>query len=522
MNQHYQYNVISNRSGFNLAGRPVFGLVLGGLLLMSGCASTQSYQYSCPVAPESVTATQSQAEAGDAASQYQVGSWYQVGRCLKQDKTIATEWFRRGAEQGHPDAQYELGRMYSYGRGIEQDEEEAARWYQKAAKQDHAPAALRLGELYARSSDVARDADRAEYWYRRAVEGNALSQADFDRLLADLEKNKDQQRLAEERKQEQQRLAEERVHEQQRLAEAGDREAQYQLGILYSGRSNDVEPNLHQAFQWFQKSADQGDPRAQYKLGEFYIAGGNDGETAQAWADVVSSDTLIGDWGGWFNGSDSAGGEIKLRIAERDDEHYTGHILKIPAGPSSRTCKGAPIKLNGGTGNRYAVSFNRRNVCQAKGEFVRTGQTLKGEILFEGWRSPVGVSLTRLGRDISSVQTLAAGNTEVERNLTLAAEWFQKSADQGYAEAQFALGLMHEAGIGGMSKDVQNAKDLYQKAADQRHYLANQQICALSDNCTPAPKYTPKSTGATDGELSPLVLLCFLHPVAFVLCSGGM
>ena len=116
------------------------------------------------------------------------------------------------------------------------------------------------------------------------------------------------------------------------------------------------------------------------------------------------------------------------------------------------------------------------------------------------------------------MQTLAAGNDQVERNFALAAEWFQKSADQGYADAQFVLGLMHEAGIGGISKDIDKAKDLYQKAADQEHYLAKQQICALSDDCTPAPIPTVNSTD----EMSPWILLCFT-PWTFGLCAmmGG-
>ena len=46
------------------------------LLLITACARTPSSQSSCPVTPETVTATQSQAEAGEAASQYQVGLWY--------------------------------------------------------------------------------------------------------------------------------------------------------------------------------------------------------------------------------------------------------------------------------------------------------------------------------------------------------------------------------------------------------------------------------------------------------------
>jgi len=257
MKPSYQLDAISNPTRFNPIGSPLFGLFLGGLLLMSGCATqpstVQSSTISCSVTPETVTATQSQADTGEAASQYQVGLWYETGRCLKRDKANATEWFRRAAEQGHADAQYELGRIYYdyYRYGIEQDNEEAARWYQRAAEQGHPLAAFWLGDLYVAGSGVARDFDRAEYWYRRAFEGNAISQTELDRRLDNFDKIRDQQRLAEKKREatekakheldrlaeererdpaawerKQQRLAEERKQEQQRLAEARKQEEQ--------------------------------------------------------------------------------------------------------------------------------------------------------------------------------------------------------------------------------------------------------------------------------------------------------
>jgi len=210
------------------------------LLVITACAGTPSSQSSCPVNPKTVTATQTQAEAGEPASQYQVGLWYQIGGCLKPDRTKATEWFRRAAEQGHADAQFELGRMYYHGYGIEKDEEETARWYEKAAEQGHSSAARKLGDLYASGSGVAKDADRAEYWYRRAYDGgDAASKTTLDYLLANLEKirnpgawERKQQRLAEERKQEQQRLAEERKQEQQRLNEEKQKEEKRKRTVI--------------------------------------------------------------------------------------------------------------------------------------------------------------------------------------------------------------------------------------------------------------------------------------------------
>ena len=258
MNLSYQFDVTSIRSELIPIRSPLFGLVLGGLLLMSGCASTQSYRTSCPVAPETVTATQSQAEAGGAASQYQIGLWYQANICLKQDKAIATEWFRRAAEQGHADAQYSLGRIYVYRDETEQDDEEAARWFRQAAEQGHPRASWWLGDLYVAGSGVARDFDRAEYWYRRAFAGKALSRTELDQRLDHLEKIRGLPAWK---------------RKQQRLADEGDREAQYELGILYSGGRDYVEQNLAQAFKWFQKSADQGHANAQFALGRMYEQG---------------------------------------------------------------------------------------------------------------------------------------------------------------------------------------------------------------------------------------------------------
>ena len=73
---------------------------------------------------------------------------------------------------------------------------------------------------------------------------------------------------------------------------------------------------------------------------------------------------------------------------------------------------------------------------------------------------------------------------------------------------------MYEQGIGGIPKDVQNAKDLYQKAADQGHVLAKRRLCELSEDCTPV-----RATGATGDEFSPWMLLCFT-PWTIALCAA--
>ena len=52
------------------------------------------------------------------------------------------------------------------------------------------------------------------------------------------------------------------------------------------------------------------------------------------------------------------------------------------------------------------------------------------------------------------------------KNYSKALECFKKAADQGNARAQYNLGCSYEYGEG-VSKDINEAKNWYKKAADQ-------------------------------------------------------
>ena len=60
--------------------------------------------------------------------------------------------------------------------------------------------------------------------------------------------------------------------EWQPLAERGDRQAQYQLGILYY-RGDGVVQDYGQAAKWFRRAAERGDADAQFNLGLLYAEG---------------------------------------------------------------------------------------------------------------------------------------------------------------------------------------------------------------------------------------------------------
>ncbi len=56
------------------------------------------------------------------------------------------------------------------------------------------------------------------------------------------------------------------------LAQAGDREAQYRVGVMYA-EGKGVAPNDAEAALWFERAAEQGEPMAQYNLGASYVEG---------------------------------------------------------------------------------------------------------------------------------------------------------------------------------------------------------------------------------------------------------
>lgn len=94
----------------------------------------------------------------------------------------------------------------------------------------------------------------------------------------------------------------------------------------------------------------------------------------------------------------------------------------------------------------------------------------------------------------------------VNQDYTKAAEWFQKSADQDNAIAQSSLGAMYEGGKG-VRQDYTKASKLYQKAADQGNDHAQfrlgvmyQEGNGVRQDYTEASKLYKKSADQDNGK----------------------
>ncbi len=509
---------------------------------LSGCASTTSSKGICSYPDEEITNITQQAESGDAGMQYILANIYYSGTCLKRDFSLSRELMKKAAEQGNAQAQYilgvrlsvdfyggfekdpeqalfwitksaelgnadaqrRLGNAYSNGGlalGVEKDPIQAAFWYRKAAKQGDKTAQNRLGRYYYSGIGVEKDLEQARFWYQKAAEqGHYSAKIALKKLDCELDPVGCKQRAeAQKRKKaEEQKIVERNAAEKKRNA-AEKKQAE---------------------FVRVKESAENGDAEAQYKLGTYYLSGSTQTinnliQTTGASSDSTSprnGGPIIGIWGGKFGTNG-----IRLEITEHENNSYSGRILK-----SNRIggvdCTNAEINLEKqSSGYGYYVRIWGFAWCKYKGELSVSGQRMHGKVVPVGGVKETAINLFKLDRYFSMAQLQPADEGFVEQDLAEAARWFRKSADQGHAQAQFALGIMYQEGVGGISKDIVEATVLYQKAADQEHQLARVQLCSLDSDCIPSI-----SNNNEDAAGVGALILCLYTPILQYLCAAAL
>jgi uncharacterized protein len=127
----------------------------------------------------------SQAEAGDAKAQFELGRAYQEGTGVQQNDELAVEWYRKSADHDYAKAQNSLGVMYARGLGVNQDKAEAFRWYKKAAKQGLPEACFNVAISYYNGDGVAEDMSLAYAWMLLAKDSGDVQTDDALKRIAD-------------------------------------------------------------------------------------------------------------------------------------------------------------------------------------------------------------------------------------------------------------------------------------------------------------------------------------------------
>ena len=395
------------------------------------------------------------AKMGNATAQYYLGEMYYYGKGVFQDDAKAVEWYRKSAEQGNADAQYNLGFMYRCAFGISQDNAKAMEWYQKSAEQGNADAQYSLGLMYDYGSGVSRDRAKATEWYRKSAEqGKAAAQYHLG-IMYEWGRgvSQDNVKAVEWIRKSAEQGNTKAVEWYRKSAEQGNVIAQYYLGeMYYYGRG--VSRDDAKAMEWYRKSAEQGNADAQYNLGIMYEYGygvSKDNAKAVEWYRKSAE-----------QGNAKAQCQLgtmyeKGRGVSRDFAKAVEWYRKsAEQGNADAQCNLGFMYRNGlGVSLDYAkaVEWYRKSVEQGN----VTAQNNLGYMYEQG----LGDS-----QDYAKAMDMYVLDKGVIENYAKAAKLYRKSAEQGYAEAQYNLGRMFENGRG-VSKDYAKAVEWYRKSAEQ-------------------------------------------------------
>ena len=201
------------------------------------------------------------AKNGDLSSQYLLAQLYDMREGIGQDSKKAKEWWTRAyhgylqlAEQGDVEAQYQLGWLLFTAEGIDRDENKAIEWFEKSAAQNHINAQFLLGRHY--SADFGSPTDinhkkAAEYFEKAATQGHIGAQwrlGDYYNFGIYTERDINKS-----------------LKWYEKAAKQGSDMAQCALGNIYEN-GDGVKQNYSKAREWYKKAADQGNKNAKEAL----------------------------------------------------------------------------------------------------------------------------------------------------------------------------------------------------------------------------------------------------------------
>lgn len=192
------------------------------------------------------------AEKGNAASQFQLGEWFEQHKVNSYYKTMATYWYLKAAHQGNKGAMLKMGECYQNGWGVEQNIFDSIMWYKKVALRGSIEASRKLANIYLYGKEGIKNVEESFRWFDKTRSGMracdmyyvAISYQKGDGVKQDTVKALSYYRGA---------------------AEKGSREAQYKLGSFYE-KGIFVDKNITQAKYWYNKAVEQGHEEASRRL----------------------------------------------------------------------------------------------------------------------------------------------------------------------------------------------------------------------------------------------------------------
>ena len=381
------------------------------------------------------------AEDGLAEAQYQLYRFMMKSAVADYKSRSAMDWLEVAAEGGFAAAQYELGRILIHGdqqRSIEKNSNKARLWWEKAADNDH-----------------GRAMEELAWRYTQATDGFPWDPA---RAAALLEKIADGYRQGRFGLPENQQLASSRQKRAKEINAFEERAAQGDPAALAAiGRQLLKSRTVHaQGVSLLEKAAFQGDAGIQYELGAIFLFGrhgvAKDLEKGRKWWDLALEQKHVKTM------------EYVAPAYQNGSFGYPVDLLKSKAL--------VELLVEAYRDGRYGVDpdVERERYWTAElKHFDRLFDLAGGSYLAldDLYRQAAAGDLQaqyQLGR-----QLLVAGPV-AQRQKGL--QWIERSAEGGYAEAQYRLVTYYENKIHIMRDNPSRGVAVLQAAAEQNHLPA--------------------------------------------------
>ncbi|HVT83146.1 MAG TPA: tetratricopeptide repeat protein, partial [Phycisphaerae bacterium] len=350
------------------------------------------------------------------------------GEGIQASDEGALKQMLKAAQLGSTMAMRGVSLCYAQGSGIERDPKGAVEWAQKAIDRGNSKAMTAMGTYLHNGVGVKRDDEAAKQMFQHAVE-------------------------------------------------LGDEEAMGHMGELYLASAADAET----ALSWFQKGTEAGDPASMFYLGGMYAAGRPVNLDLTQAVNLYRRSSDMG-YGPAMNamGELIRFGRINGTMAEAIRWFRSSANAETPAGMRNlgeilaQQGLGDPLKNDDNDNAKLAESITW--VTKA----ANAGDLLAMVDLGDANLTGVGVPSNGFAASVWYKRAADAGNIPATRKLGImysdgyyiahdtaqADALLKKAAAAGDAPAMAALGTLYENGGGKIEKDLNTARQWYERAAE--------------------------------------------------------
>lgn len=396
--------------------------------------------------PDEIDRLIARAEHGDVRAQYDLGMRTLYGRGIEKDPALAFQIIKDSADHENPAAQYKLAQMYRDGIGVPADTagifwtdknnfhadeyfHRAFQGFLEKAQGGNAYANYRVATMYEKGEGVPKDDQKAHDYLREAAYlGHAQSMYLLGRQLTSSIRQYD-----------------EGIRYLEQAADKGHAKAAFTLGQSYLSAGDDET-----AFIYMKSAADLGDRPAAYMIGKMYRDGIGTPADAKKAADYLKQGANIF----WTD-------EYKAARAYLYGSKNVEQDFAIALGL---------LKEEAAKGNAFAMCDVGR--IYERGLGIDPDPDMATRYYADGLAALLAVE--EINHDayiqyrIGKMYRFGQGT---EQSDPTAAEWFEKSADQGNQFAQYSLGGMYYRGQG-VEQDFVKAFDLYCASAKKDNSFA--------------------------------------------------